>query len=96
MGALSDENYNFLHGLPMEHCGTWGGPETCAACHALPDRWKSMVRKGESWDSLRCLECEACARERERRTRLLAPEDCRTRQELFVSAPYIHENNQPK
>ena len=42
------------------------------------------------------MECTECAAERERRNRLIAPEDPRLVEEPFVSAPYMHKNNEPK
>ena len=48
------------------------------------------------WAEMQAMECDACERERERRARLLAPNDPRVHEERFVSAPYIHKNNQPK
>ena len=51
---------------------------------------------GESWETLCGMECTICHNERERRNRLIMPEDPRVVQEPFVSAPYMHRNNEPK
>ena len=93
---MTDENYNFLHGLPTEHCGSWSTTETCTTCRNLTDTWRTMTREGATWTELRALECTSCGLKRERRARLLAKNDIRIRQEPFVTAPYIHKNNQPK
>ena len=42
------------------------------------------------------MECEKCKKERERRNRLISSEDIRVREEPFLSAPYMHKNNEPK
>ena len=42
------------------------------------------------------LECDACARERRRRNRLVAPNDARIQQMPFLDALFIHPNNEPK
>ena len=42
------------------------------------------------------MECGQCQEERARRNRLIEPSDPRVRQEPFLSAPYIHRNNEPK
>ena len=42
------------------------------------------------------MECKSCQVERERRNRLILPEDPRVVQQPFVSAPYMHKNNEPK
>ena len=53
-----------------------------------------MAQSGASWENLRSMECKGCAQERERRTRLLAKNDTCLQREPYVSAPYIHKNNQ--
>ena len=42
------------------------------------------------------LECPTCQAERERRNRLLDAEDPRVREEPYLSAPFVHKNNEPK
>ena len=41
-------------------------------------------------------ECTACSIERKRRCRLVEPQDARVLRETYLSAPYVHQNNQPK
>ena len=96
MGNLPEEDYNFLQGLPTEHCGTWGSEKVCTSCTPLTAVWRQMILSGSTWEDLQKLECPTCSEERSRRNRLLAPNDARVREAPFVSAPYIHKNNQPK
>ena len=42
------------------------------------------------------MECAVCSAERQRRNRLLEPNDKRLHGEPFLSAPYVHKNNDPK
>ena len=42
------------------------------------------------------MECSTCKTERDRRSRLLEEVDPRVREEPFLSAPFIHKNNEPK
>ena len=80
-GDLSEEMYNFLIGVPTQHCGSWLpaaaderstsaniGRSSCreAACLALTQEWKSMVARGELWDAMAAKECEVCQKESER------------------------------
>lgn len=99
-GCLSDESYNFLHGLPTEHTGSWFPNELTScnlqACRELPEKWKQMSIKGTSWGEMQEMECNVCKKERERRNRLIADADARVQSEPFVSATYIHKNNEPK
>ena len=44
----------------------------------------------------RAPECKACKAERQRRCRLTQDNDARVLQEPFLSAPYVHQFNQPK
>ena len=43
-GSLTPENYNYMHGLPTLHTGSWtrGNGVACkiARCEALPNEWK--------------------------------------------------------
>ena len=104
MGALSQEMYHFFMGLPTQHTGSWlpsgedDGYTACKepACAALPDTWSQMAAQGEAWSAMQKMECVICAQERLRRNRLVEPHDPRILQEPFLSAPYVHRNNQPK
>ena len=99
-GALSHEAYHFLVGLPTEHAGSWktDGTLQCnsKSCADLPHRWKAMAAAGHHWSAMQCMECSICKTERGRRNRLLEEVDPRVRQEPFLSAPFIHKNNEPK
>ena len=99
-GSLTPENYNYIHGLPTLHTGSWtrahGVACKMARCEALPNEWKRMAAAGAAWTEMQSMECEACQKERARRNRLLAPSDKRVTQPPFVDAPYIHKNNEPK
>ena len=61
MGQLSEDSYNFLHGFPNEHCGSWlqDGTTTCKnpGCQRLAQRWKEMTVQGHAWDDMVRLEC---------------------------------------
>ena len=100
MGQLSEESYNFLHGFPTEHCGSWRTDGTVGCgnhkCSQLTHIWRRMSACGKEWDDLQREECHLCAQEREQRSRLLAEADKRVKQEPFVDAPFIHKNNEPK
>jgi hypothetical protein len=65
-------------------------------CAVLSDIWRGMATRRESWQSMRAMECQTCAVERDRRNRLAAPHDPRIRQTPFVEAAYVHKNNEPK
>ena len=67
-----------------------------AACSDLPKRWKTMAKEGATWLEMQKMECIICAAERLRRNRLVEPQDPRLLKEPFLSAPYVHRNNQPK
>jgi len=99
-GCLSEESYNFLLGLPTQHAGSWPffAEAHCSAetCQKLDTVWPQRVFEGASWETLQGMECKNCQIERERRNRLIMPEDPRVVQEPFVSAPYMHKNNEPK
>ena len=45
---------------------------------------------------MQALECHFCTGERNRRNRLIMPNDARVHEEPFISAPYMHKNNEPK
>ena len=55
-----------------------------------------MSLMGGSWADMQVMECEECKKERDRRNRLIAENGLRVQREPFVSAPYIHKNNEPK
>ena len=103
-GSLTDEMYNFLMGLPTEHAGSWiptadaEGKLLCGNddCAALSARWRQMALDGKSWSDMQSLECQQCSAERGRRNRLVEAGDERVLQEPFLSAPYVHRNNEPK
>ena len=99
-GHLSDESYHFLLGLPTEHAGSWNtdGTLTCKSdiCAALPATWRKLAAADVQWSTMQTMECIICKKERDRRNRLLESEDERVRQEPFLSAPFIHKNNEPK
>ena len=99
-GDLSDESYHFLLGLPTEHAVSWNtdGTLNCKSeiCAALPATWRKLAAADMQWSSMQILECNICKKERDRRNRLLEGEDARVRQEPFLSAPFIHKNNEPK
>ena len=58
--------------------------------------WKQMAAAGESWAAMHCMECSIRSAERDRCKRVLEGEDPRVRQEPYLSAPFIHKNNEPK
>ena len=118
-GYLDDEMYNFIIGLPTEHCGSWlptmsqaptehpptsrqsssaAGFASCRniACSRLQTTWKDMSQAGSTWQAKVSMECAVCSAERQRRNRLLEPNDKRFHEEPFLSAPYVHKNNDPK
>ena len=55
-----------------------------------------MSLMGHNWAEMQVMECEECKKERDRRNRLIAENDLRVQREPFVSAPYIHKNNELK
>ena len=99
-GRLSEESYNFLVGLPTEHTGSWraDGTVQCGReeCAALPEKWKRMADQEVNWPAMQEMECSLCKAERDRRNRVMAGEDPRVRKEPYLSAPFIHKNNEPK
>ena len=99
-GRLSEESYHFLLGLPTEHAGSWPFFEQAGCqterCRSLQKVWAERKKEGEAWGTLHEMECDICQAERERRNRLILPEDPRVVRQPFVSAPYMHKNNEPK
>ena len=103
-GFLSVESYNFLHGLPTMHVGSWQ-PATdtlecdeTTGCKQIQTEWAARhAETSESaWKVLFARECRLCKSRREERNRLLAAGDPAVQQPPFVDAPYVHRNNEPK
>ena len=59
-------------------------------------RGRPCQRPVPFWRDMVTMECADRSTERRRRCRLLSPNDPRVSQEPFLSAPYIHQNNEPK
>ncbi len=102
-GALSAENYFFIHGVPTETVGSMIPGEAAprcgnAACAALQNgRWREMFAGGAKWPAMQSLECVACQEERRARCRVVwSEQDPRFLQQPFDAAPYIHPHNVPK
>ena len=111
-GALSDEMYNFLMGLPTRHCGSWlpdGVSDDLHEdpfllrcyddnCASLHETWADNAEEGASWAEILAQqpECIICRWQRLQRSRLVKANDPRVLQEPFLAAPYVHQNNQPK
>ena len=55
-----------------------------------------MSEQGKNWQEMVSMECKECTSERQRRNRLLKEKDPRLHQEPFLTAPYVHKNNDPK
>ncbi len=92
-GNLSEDGYNFLLGLPTSCCGSALPNARCASLTAM---WQQMFAQGDGWDKMKAMECETCGGERERRNRLVQNGDKRMREEPYLTAPYLHRNNEPK
>ena len=104
-GQLTDEMYYFIIGVATEHPGSWTpGPKgerpflACGndACAELPTTWREMALNRATWEDMQAMECDFCKKERSRRNRLLEQSDERVKHEPFLSAPYVHRNNEPK
>jgi hypothetical protein len=104
-GQLTDEMYYFIIGVPTEHPGSWTPGQkgerpflACRndACALLPTTWREMSLTRATWEDMQAMECDVCKKERSRRNRLLEQSDERVKQEPFLSAPYVHRNNEPK
>ena len=67
-------------------------------CFQLSRIWANKVhtRENITWETLLSEhpECAACNIERKRRCRLVEPQDARVLCEPYLSAPYVHQNNQ--
>jgi hypothetical protein len=103
-GCLSDESYNFLHGLPTMHVGSWQ-PATdtlecgeTTGCGQIQADWAARYAETSStaWRVLFARECSLCKARREGRNRLLSAGDPSVQQPPFIDAPYVHRNNEPK
>ena len=100
-GKLSSENYCFLNGLPTSHAGSWQTGDTLECgqehCRDLAMDWANMDGASSSdWEAHFKSECALCAKRRDERNRLLAPDDPRVHEAPFLDAPYVHRNNEPK
>ena len=66
MGALSEDSYNYLHGFPTEHCGSWLQDDSTSCgrveCMQLAPTWKEMAARGSDWSDMVRLECKTCHR----------------------------------
>ena len=60
------------------------------------EKMETMAKEGKAWQEMVSMKCAACSAERKRRARVLEPADKRVHEEPFLSAPYIHQNNDPK
>ena len=90
-----------MMGLPTEQCGSWlslAGTNSCgsATCASIAVQWRRLAQAGMKWASMVLMECVECATERQRRNRLIEPQDPRIRQSPFIDAPYVHQHNEPK
>ena len=77
-GNMSMTDWQFLHGLPTEECGSWLAQQEksmCgkAACSHFAETTKTIRFEGlEEWKKkVFKFECEICAGERKRRHRVL-------------------------
>ena len=95
-GDLSEDNYNFLHGLETKVPGSWtGGAVECGdpACQQLKRVWSE--NKSMPWENRQKMECAVCRKHRERRQRVAtSASDKRFRCEEFRNA--IARNNDVK
>ena len=55
-----------------------------------------MFEEGHNWQTMVSMECDDCKSERERRNRWLVEKDPRLHNEPFLTAPYVHKNNDPE
>ena len=63
-------------------------------CTTLADEWRGQPFA--AWEAQVAQECAECRKERERRNRLLSPQDPEVQEPRFLDAPYVHQNNEPK
>ena len=94
-GALSKDNYNFLHDLETEGAGSTIGEEVTCGTDSCMD-FKATFGK-VPWEDRKQLECRACAVDRASR-RLVAhgPDDPRLKEEKFQNALLVVANNDVK
>ena len=101
-GCLSTTMYRYLLGCPTQYAGSWmptNDKTTCGnqECNNLHHTWDYLKdEQNATWQTMQAMECDYCASERERRNRLILPSDPRVNEEPFLSAPYMHKNNEPK
>ena len=100
-GHLHTDNYAFLHGFATTHCGSYMTKTKKLVCdnydcHDLQQRvWPQMRSAGDSWKDACGLECDICAAERRRRTRLVS--DAKEHLDAeYVTAPFITHMNKPR
>ena len=97
-GALSEDNYNFIHGLETTVPGSWTGDAVeCGnpACQRLKQVWSENRRM--PWEERRGMECTACAKQRESRQLVAtSANDKRFQKEEFRDAIAIVANNDVK
>ena len=103
-GCQGEEEYNFFHGYPTEHVGSWapwlsdkeilcGNP---ACIDVQNNQWPQDRKACKSWLEMKEKECTECKLERKRRCRLKVQEDSFFHEQLFILAPYVHPHNMPK
>ena len=85
-------------GLDTLHCASWCDPamiilwQTIHPDSLLPQGFLDNTHENCAYSN----ECEKTVAERPRRCILIRDEDPRLKHEPFVSALYLHKNNQPK
>ena len=105
-GAVTQEQWAFLHGFPTLHAGSWD-PRTnkCSckkpACNALAKQWTQEVldpKNTRTWQDRRRAECEICAAERRRRCIVAGASDMGPdpKEPKFLQAPFVHGLNAAK
>ena len=105
-GAVTQEQWAFLHGFPTLHAGSWD-PHTnkCSckkpACDALAKQWTKEVldpKNTRTWQDRRQAECDVCAAERRRRCIVAGASDCgpNPKNIKFLQAPFVHGLNAAK
>ena len=102
-GALTRENYFFIHGVPTESVGSYIPGEEAPRCGTAKcawlqaEEWPRMFREGTHWADMVAQECGHCRSERLARHRVVeSDQEPRLKQMPFDAAPYIHPNNLPK
>ena len=97
-GRLSDDNYNFLHGLETTTPGSWTtGAAECGdpRCQQLPDLWREQ--RNTPWETRRDMECTVCKAERRSRCRVAtSAQDPRFQSDKFALAVSVVANNDVK